>query len=384
MPAPQRPAFYEGQILAARDLTAAVDHGRGQLARHARYLHSWGIGQGLDLVESRKQDAGGTSYVEVTVATGYAVDGTGREIVVAEPVLLSEARFAQTNTQTRPEVLYPVFLQGMDQSDRQQAGSVGACDSNGQANRINETPDVVFGREGDERKATQQVGPEVAAGPDGLPAGWLILLGFVKWDSANERFTGTAKESHGIRRRYAGVTADTVAARSGRLVLQTHVEAEAGKPAVMIDEESGELRFGALDASAIVSDPVLKVTAKGDIEAKGTLSATQKTGTVQVQSGIATDGVVLPLPPGVTQEQVDNDQVTLHVYVTPRIPGASLPAGAGPWHQLVGECRVDDARRVRCRITWFDLTGASGPEDRVAACDYLVIASVPPATGGTP
>ena len=46
---PERPAFFEGQILAAADLTSAVDYGRGQAARHERYLHDWGIAEGLEL-----------------------------------------------------------------------------------------------------------------------------------------------------------------------------------------------------------------------------------------------------------------------------------------------------------------------------------------------
>ena len=43
----ERPTFYEGQILAGADLNAAVDHARGQLARHERYLHLWGVAEGL-------------------------------------------------------------------------------------------------------------------------------------------------------------------------------------------------------------------------------------------------------------------------------------------------------------------------------------------------
>ena len=54
---PERPAFFEGQILAAADLTSAVDYGRAQAARHDRYLHAWGIAEGLELttVQNRCQ-----------------------------------------------------------------------------------------------------------------------------------------------------------------------------------------------------------------------------------------------------------------------------------------------------------------------------------------
>lgn len=43
-----RPGFFEGEVLPAADLTATVDYAREQLARHARYAHSWEIVSGLD------------------------------------------------------------------------------------------------------------------------------------------------------------------------------------------------------------------------------------------------------------------------------------------------------------------------------------------------
>ena len=50
---PERPAFFEGQILAAADLTSAVDYGRAEVARHERYLHDWGIAEGLELTQGQ-------------------------------------------------------------------------------------------------------------------------------------------------------------------------------------------------------------------------------------------------------------------------------------------------------------------------------------------
>ena len=45
------PRFYEGQYLAAADLTAAVDYTRTQRARMLLGAHRWGIALGLDLME---------------------------------------------------------------------------------------------------------------------------------------------------------------------------------------------------------------------------------------------------------------------------------------------------------------------------------------------
>lgn len=45
----QRPTFFEGQIIAAADLNAAVETGQVGLAQHERYLHLPGIAAGLEL-----------------------------------------------------------------------------------------------------------------------------------------------------------------------------------------------------------------------------------------------------------------------------------------------------------------------------------------------
>src|SRR6185437_7882781 len=108
---PQRPAFYEGQVLAARDLAATVDYPRAQAARHDRYLHAWGIAEGLALATQAQTDPGtGANYVTVTLQPGVAIDGTGREVAVLAAVPLSEAAFQERNGADSPtQELYPVF-----------------------------------------------------------------------------------------------------------------------------------------------------------------------------------------------------------------------------------------------------------------------------------
>ena len=118
--APERPAFFEGQILAAADLTSAVDYGRAEAARHDRYLHDWGIAEGLEL--TKVPDATG-KYVEVTLGPGMAIDGTGREIVVPTPVLLNTADFFNANgASPQAGANYPVLLHGLD-TDRARAAA---------------------------------------------------------------------------------------------------------------------------------------------------------------------------------------------------------------------------------------------------------------------
>ena len=94
MTTPERPVFFEGQVLAAADLTGTVDYGRAAVARQERYLHDWGIADGLQLTATK--DATG-KHVDITLGAGVAIDGTGREIVVPQSVLLDAGAFYAAN-----------------------------------------------------------------------------------------------------------------------------------------------------------------------------------------------------------------------------------------------------------------------------------------------
>src|ERR1043165_8582380 len=127
----QRPVFYEGQILGALDLEATVEYSRGQEARHERFLHTWGIADGLVLSRKPKQlelSTGTVDYVEVLLSPGMAIDGRGREIVVAEEQRLSESDFDQLNVAINDkEALYPVLLIGRDAIESPSALNLGDC-----------------------------------------------------------------------------------------------------------------------------------------------------------------------------------------------------------------------------------------------------------------
>jgi hypothetical protein len=375
----ERPIFFETQILSAADLTASIDHARGQQARHNRYLHLWGIASGLTLTGSEKQTTAGVNYKEITLSTGLAIDGTGREILVPEAETLSEELFDQLNVAIAdPDAWYPVFLVGRDQLAAQPTFSMGSC-GNSQPKRQVEGFEVIFGRPGDELDLDTQDAPEIADGPG--VGGWRVLLGFVQWIAAIKKFKEVADESAGIGRRYAGVQADVIAARGGELTLRTRSANEAGKPAVIIDEnEGGSIQFGLLTDQGVVT-PVFTVNVKGDVIAEGTISGAVTPGSVQIQSGIATDGIVLPLPPGITEDQVANGQVTLHILLTPLLPGAL----ANDSIEVPFECEVEaTTRRVLCRVRSivFGATSPPNSTDAPGACNYVVLASVPAAAGG--
>ncbi|MGW0809030.1 hypothetical protein [Nonomuraea sp. NPDC002799] len=374
MTTPLRPAFHEGQVLAAADLAATVGHARGTAARHARYLHDWGIAEGLALTtENRTDPATDARYVEVTVSPGLAFDGTGREIVVDAPVVLSEADFAAVNGAERTDRLYPVFLTAADRP--QPSTGPASCSSSAGAARVAETYQLLFGRLGDERLVADQQPPAVGAAPADPPVRWLVLLGFVQWTDGH--FTDARPDTGGVRPRYAGVRADTVAARSGTLSLRSQTTVQEGKPALVLSgDDPPSLVFGLYQGNGSVS-PLMTVAGNGNLTVAGSFSGRIAAGSVLATSGTATDGMLLPLPSGVAPQEVADGRVELHVYVTPRIP----PSDAG--FSVPVQATVDGARRVRCRMRFYD--PARDPKEVVeqpGTVDFLVLATVAATNGG--
>jgi hypothetical protein len=150
--------------------------------------------------------------------------------------------------------------------------------------------------------------------------------------------------------------------------------------------------------------PVLTVTAKGDVIAAGSFSSGLASGTL-VESGVISDGLLVPLPAGITEEQVANGQVKLHVHLTPRYQGLDPALPSTDFVLLPTECRAE-GRRVLCRFLWLKLslpavslgsiTVTGSPEtitlptptlpaftvvDLPGFCDYTVLAFATPATG---
>lgn len=391
----QRPIFYEGQILAADDLTATVSYEREQLARHERCLHSWGIAQGLTLKgEKRKID--NKSVVSVTVSDGIAIDGAGLGIIVPEPELVSESDFVDSHVtgSQPPDAWYPVFLVGVESAAPKPALAVGACDS-GRQRRTVEGYRIVFGRPGTAAELDEQTPPK-AGDPPTSEGGtrWRVLLGFVQWEGEPlNHFTAVADSADGIGRRYAGVRASEVSAHAGKLTLRTRDRQANQKLAVVLDDvtDGGKMVFGVEDKKGGIT-PLLTVNAKGDLTAVGKLAGGGSEAGVYAESGIATDGVLLPLPTGITQEQVDQGKVALQILVTTRFadlaapPQPAAPAPPIAYGAAVPLRCVVENMRVKCAVRWLYLDTTAVPvalksTDVPASCDYLVLAVVPAAAG---
>jgi hypothetical protein len=68
--------YYDHQFLRAPDFTDEQTYHLGMRRRHNSGLHTWGIVQGLDVIPTSG------SNTKVTVVAGFAIDSTGREIVL--------------------------------------------------------------------------------------------------------------------------------------------------------------------------------------------------------------------------------------------------------------------------------------------------------------
>jgi hypothetical protein len=202
-----------------------------------------------------------------------------------------------------------------------------------------------------------------------------VLLGFVKW---KDGFIAVQPDNKDFGRRYAGVQADEVAARGGSLQMRTQTKPQDKKPAVVLDEDGdGRLRFGSLNAQGKLN-AVFTVNANGDLEVTGKITSAVS---IQVQSGVVMDGLLLPLPPGINPDDIDSGKIILHVHVTPSMNQDFAPVAAD-WAIIPVECFVDSTRRVHCRVHWLPLPpNPSLAQTTAGFCDYFVMVSVPPATG---
>jgi hypothetical protein len=379
----ERPLFYEGQILAAADLSATVDHGRAAIARHERYLHTWGIGDGLELIEVKRKTSTGIDYIEVRVTAGIAVDGRGRQVIVAEGAELDPSRFLDLAVFVK-DAWHPVFLVGRDEDAPAEAFTTGACDSS-QPRRILEGFEIRFGRPGDADELDLQTAADLTEGPEGdAGAEWKILLGFVKWNNDISQFSEKADSADGIGRRYAGVKADEVVARSGRLTIRSRPADQANTPVVQIDEgDGGTFKFGLQNANGVLR-ALFTIDASGNVVAEGSVKGAKAS--VWVESGVAFDGELLPLPAGVTQTMVDDGVVIVHPHVTPHYPPPALPppaaAATDVWMAIPLECEVVEGRRLHCRFEWVLANAAAATPRRMVlgAADYTLSVSTPPAS----
>ena len=390
-----RPIFNDGQILNAADLDASVDYAREQLGRHERYLHSWGIAYGFDLKPTPKTDAATQkSYVEVTVAPGLAIDGRGREVVLTADQLLDPVDFSTSHVYdpTNTDPWYPIYVRGLPPTKVTQTSLTGACGGANQATRETEDVQFIFKAPNPPNNSTPPYTTTPAPGdPTDPPTNvqpWDILIGFVQWDGTSQFKDARPYNDAGISRRIVGVQANRVEASDGSLTLQTSNTA-ATRLMVVVKEKSGNvpgsMTFGGDDGHGGVTN-LFQVDDTGNLSIKGKLQSgtSLAPGAVSIQSGLATDGVILPLPAGVSEDAVKAGTILLHIQVAPVVPDVSQKTLAGsPFAAVPLTCYVDDHRRVHFVIRFLSVSGSKiSTTDTPGTCRYTVIAASA-GTGGS-
>jgi hypothetical protein len=76
----ERPRFFSGKLLTAEDLQGEQDYHRNKARLHNRFLHGWGVVDGL----SASINSG-----EIVVSPGFALDCEGNELILTEKERLS-------------------------------------------------------------------------------------------------------------------------------------------------------------------------------------------------------------------------------------------------------------------------------------------------------
>lgn len=374
MNAVTRPRFAEGQILAASDLLGLAAYPRGREERHNRFVHRWGIVTGLELESEDSETSDGIPFKKLSVSPGLAIDGEGRELLVTQSVpLIADRMRQQFGSGLEDDESYPVFISSQYRDGTASGGAIGPCGTGVNGSSIEEGFEISFGLPGDE--TFEQVASAIAAEPSADTGGqpWKILIGFVTWSTAASDFADVDAVQSARLRPFIGVNASVVAGNGSSVGLQPKGALQSGDAVFSVrqDDDGATLVFGTYK-SATEIDPLLEVNASGDVVAKGSLTGKRTGNSVQVQSGLASDGMILPLPPGVTEDQVAaDDGPAVHIQVTPEIDPAASPDPTKIYGTQVVECRVDSERRLHCRIIWFDFAAPAPPGPLFARLDRI-------------
>ncbi|MBZ0120841.1 MAG: hypothetical protein K8H88_27855 [Sandaracinaceae bacterium] len=225
----ERPSYWDGQRLGARDFLDEQTYHADARRRHALGPHTWGIVHGLTLrLESLE---GRPGEVDVTLTPGLAIDGYGRSIVVFYPYRLPTTLFADVTT----DGLQPVWIEYREAPQRLEDDP---CNGP-QVDRVREEFRVVIGaRDTDERPARGllRVGDSTLSFPDPADLGdlppdlsvpqqrfpapgalWLVRLGDVRVDGSGVRFLETNPVELVRHRRLAGLVGGQLHAAEGTL-----------------------------------------------------------------------------------------------------------------------------------------------------------------------
>jgi hypothetical protein len=214
----ERPRYWHGQYLRARDFVDEQAYHRAMRRRLNLGATTWGIVTGLELIEQPRL---GSSAVDLMITTGMAVDGNGCEIFVFSPVRLPIAEFQRFPT---PRWV-PVWLRYQPEQAAPPPYGYEACDDTEQSYRVRETyrievgpfspshdPVVIDGAPVQDADLPVDLSvPHQALPEDDERAVWRVPIGFANWNAV-DGFTKSAGAADDEQRRAGRVLIGAVAA----------------------------------------------------------------------------------------------------------------------------------------------------------------------------
>ena len=271
-----RVKYFDGQFLRAVDFEVEQEYDRDARRRHLLAHHTWGIVVGFELQEVA---ISGSSYYDVVLTPGAAVDGFGRELVSYHSIRLDPGAFAAFNTDGYQSVWlsYQETDSGGLSSDWEDCqdseatrttegwtivvsppqpiddpitvdGSSAVTDSD--AASATTPPPATTPLIPDDESVPYQELPESSPGDR-----WLVRLGTVMWDGTAQQF-GTAGSRLMEQRSYVGVVASALLSPSDMLEISPRVTTSPSDPTPDPDAADfatveGRLRVeGRIDADA--------------------------------------------------------------------------------------------------------------------------------------
>jgi hypothetical protein len=232
--------YYQRQFLNAQDFLDEQAYHRGMRRRHNIGQHTWGIVEGLELLEKPRE--GDPPFVDVWIQPGMAIDGFGREIFVLQPIKLDS-----TLLDAFANLLHREVWIAFDEEKGDQKGTgLERCDPSNGFSRLRENalpvieplapthdPIIVAGVEVQFPAVPAQgdlVIPEDLSVPQQQITNpdtrkWLIRLGSVNWDGSLgvKKFRPAAADRLMEGREYVSVIASQVMSPSDTLRLAPRV-----------------------------------------------------------------------------------------------------------------------------------------------------------------
>ena len=289
--------YFEGQFLRTQDFVDEQAYHVAMRRRHNIAHHTWGIVSGLEIVLEE-----GNFFLQ----PGMAVDGYGRELIVADKKAISSSAFGDSSSSVFSDKgsneLDVWLTYGLTTSDEATAGFAGC--GNGNKNsasfyRSQETVQILLSKpNGTDRRAPKEVSaPDRNFSPSRTPPdnpeiSWPVFLGQIISDPANQQQPLAVKLDD---RPYVGLVGEEITSPSGGMRVEVgKIETDPVTGAPVTD---GKPRFGVFARNATADTPKwlsrFEIAANGELAIKGNATVqgnlTIAGGAIEFEAGPARD-----------------------------------------------------------------------------------------------